>query len=366
MRFHIIIQIFLSILFVFVTNTFASQNLNISNVIVNNALIDTRKGESAQISFYLHQDTHISLSIKDMDGQNIASIQKNCYKGTNTIFWDGIDDAGHPVADEAYYFILKATGLNGLVTLYDPASCSKMEKINIVPQINADKIAYTLTKDAYVRIRIGIHNGPLLKTLLDCEPRKAGNYSETWDTKDESRIIDLNQTDYIVNIQAYTLPENSIITTGIGMSLLDYKISSTNKSSLPGQHYNLSLIDRKRIFSGQSNYSILSLRTMNRAPRFDIHVKANPIRSKQTVSGLIPITIDLEEMTGLILSNQRYEIIAYVDYEFLMEDEQGYHPYTFNLDTRNLTNGDHILTFNVATLTDQVGSGSIKINVQNN
>lgn len=373
--------------FFLISHTTGAANVQISNVIAANPLFNPTAGEEAQLSFYLSQDAEIAVKIFDADAGLIRTIgtKKSGYKGINTILWDGRDAQGNIVADDAYYVVIEATDQKGFTAVYDPTSFSGGKTISVNAAYRAEHITYQLPEACRVRIRIGIPNGPLLRTLIDWEPRQAGSHAESWDGKDESGVLMIKKLFLNIVAQAFTLPENSLITTGSNKDLVVYKLADRKMSAAPHQL----LLKNKKQQTAKKNLErhphYTMSRVLDRAPRFQVKVNSSKkgVRTKQsaqvektvaaaaenvaipTVAGNVSMAVNLEELTGLLLSNQRYEILVYIDYEFFMEDEQGYHPYNFTLDTSYLTNGQHVITFNVTTLTDQVGSGSIIVNVQN-
>jgi len=371
----------MSVLIVSAFNADATQNVSISDVRLENHFFNPTAGDRAQIFFQLSLDAEVDLTIFDADGHliRVISRKRHCFKGTNTVFWDGRDDHGNIVGDDVYNFTIDAKDTHGFTAVYDPTSFSGGEEIQVQVVDGSEGMSYHLPKDARVRIRIGIHKGALLKTLIDWAPRKAGPNNEVWDGKDDGNTLDVRNRNYIVIAEAFALPENSLITTGSGVDLLAYKLASIQKALSPGIQYNLSLEDRKRLFlkndrikaraiNQGSHLHYRMVRTTDRAPSFHIKVN-NPIKigldQIPTVSDEVSMAIIFDENTALVLANQRYEVVVFIDYQFFMEDEQGYHPYNFYLDSRQLTNGRHVITFNVSALTDQVGSGSVIINVQN-
>lgn len=62
------------------------------------------------------------------------------------------------------------------------------------------------------------------------------------------------------------------------------------------------------------------------------------------------ITIRLQESVKQRVTETRYEILVFVDYKFLTEIEEGCSPAKMNINTFNLTEGEHILTVNLVTL----------------
>ncbi len=51
-------------------------------------------------------------------------------------------------------------------------------------------LSYNIPKDSLVKIRVGSEKGPVYRTLVNLEERKAGKTQELWDSKDESGLID--------------------------------------------------------------------------------------------------------------------------------------------------------------------------------
>jgi len=65
-----------------------------------------------------------------------------------------------------------------------------------VKDISWDKekgvLSYIIPKDNVVKIRAGSPLGPVYRTLVDLEERKAGKNQESWDGRDELGLIDFN------------------------------------------------------------------------------------------------------------------------------------------------------------------------------
>ena len=388
------VTLILAVLFILqpLHNELFANNI-ITEVKVEQAEFSPLNGEKAQILFSLAREAAVTLHVYNFDNYLVATPldKKVCTPGTNTVFWNGRNEEGKVVADDAYYFTVEAVDKFGGRELYNPLSFSGGEIVQVGLVNTGGGVSYELPQDALVRIRIGIHDGPLLKTLLDWEPRRAGKHFEKWDGKDDSGVILVDSSDVSVDIQAYSLPTKSLITNGSGLRYAELIVGDSaaeaqmNQIQLSRQAKQRLLVKKKTTTKQASTKNLhphyFMNRATDRAPRFQVKITsrtdavtnsitktvqaADSPAAGEVVSGTITMTIDLEELTGIILANQRYEVIVYIDNEFHMEDEQGYHPYTFNLNTDNLTNGNHTVTFNVATLTGQVGSASIIITVQN-
>ncbi len=391
-KINIVLCVYCFIMLAFINDTALSFNLTkdlaVSNVRINNSLVSHKSGACLDIFFSLRLTTLVSVLIFDSDGTIINEIRKDdkAFMGRNKASWNFKDGNSETIPDSVYHIRIEATDEAGNITIYDPLSQSGGRTLHPVLFNDHGRLSYVLDQDAWVRIRIGIPEGPLLRTLRDWEPQRAGEHRIDWDGMDDTGTVDVRGLKYSVDIQAFTMPENSIIVTGTGVSLAEYRLAQYGV--VPGVDESgfgsreraefFSTVNSKRYAGDDDSIHphYRMARTIDRAPEFQIRID-NPVeqagqdsRSQDTdiptVAGEVSLSLDLEALTGLILSNQRYEIIAYVDYEFFMEDEQGYHPYTFKFDSTTIPDGEHVFTFNVATLSDQVGSASIVVNVRNN
>jgi hypothetical protein len=103
-------------------------------------------------------------------------------------------------------------------------------------------------------------------------------------------------------------------------------------------------------------------------PRFRFELPQDILKTKALVPllrGKVPFEVLLDEEVKRYVTEQRYEIVFFVDFRFAGEVDEGYSPYTWIWDSRTTRNGEHIITVNVATLTGQVESASLKVMVNN-
>ncbi|MBN2070157.1 MAG: hypothetical protein JW814_01770 [Candidatus Krumholzibacteriota bacterium] len=68
---------------------------------------------STTISFILPHDSHVELTIFTPGGRRVATIASRWFAaGRNEVFWNGLDDAGKPVASGVYFYRLEAGELS--------------------------------------------------------------------------------------------------------------------------------------------------------------------------------------------------------------------------------------------------------------
>ena len=103
-------------------------------------------------------------------------------------------------------------------------------------------------------------------------------------------------------------------------------------------------------------------------PRFKLDIPSTIGKTENgvpQVAGKVPVKLSLHPDVKKVITEQRYEMLFFVDFKFFTEEEEGYSPYTWMWNTKLVTNGEHILTVNVCTLAGQVSSFSVKVDVKN-
>lgn len=341
----------------------------IKGVTIKPGIFNPNKGEEVVISYSLSYPGKAIIMIFDPEMHLIKDIiSKKRISGIDRLQWDGRDPTGRIVPDDAYFFTIEAIDYQGNFTFYDPTTFSGGEymKIQVYFDPEERKITYELPKNARVRIRAGIEDGPLLKSIANWCPRLAGKNEELWDGKDESGLIDaLDQEGFRLMADAITLPENSIVTYG-NMQYSYYEYKTVIVSDRPQKR-------ERALYKAKNTIAALQIRLpkgLIPEPKFSIYLYNNK-DIKMDINGLpivqdkVPIKIELDEGIKRIITEHRYEILCFVDCGFITEEEVGYSPYTWIWDTKNVSNGEHIITVNVCTLKGEVSSNSVKVLVKN-
>ncbi|MEK6373629.1 MAG: FlgD immunoglobulin-like domain containing protein [Acidobacteriota bacterium] len=168
-----------------------------------------------------------SVGVVDRDGYVVRTLAKAqpVSAGPVSFGWDARDDSGEFVADEAYSFKVDWRGTGGTDS-YFPADAQ-------VPMTTIDArsydrrtatLSYTLPRPSRVHVQAGTAVldpktkelvGPVMKTIVNREPRVAGAIAEHWSGFDESGAIFIPDLEnFVVAIAASPLPENSVSTFG--------------------------------------------------------------------------------------------------------------------------------------------------------
>ncbi|MFH1146221.1 MAG: hypothetical protein V1736_00755 [Pseudomonadota bacterium] len=339
-----------------------STTLRISDVTVDKRTFNPSMGEKVAISFRLSSPGKAIVRILDPDMGIIADLWPNEREDfEQTVVWDGKDLNGRVVPDEAYFFTIDAVDYQNRVARYDPAAISGGEIIipeDLAFDMDQGFVTYRLAKDARVKIRAGIPNGPLLKTIVNCSPRLSGANNEAWDGKDDPGVLNAGiESSLKLMAEAVTLPDNSIIARGNSeYSYFEYSTLTPNRAGLK----------KPPLQDGNAFALQMGICTSGMEPLFRLELpdSDNP-KGLPMVKGKVPLRICLDDKVKKYAAEQRYEIVLFVDYVFVTEREEGYSPFTLVWDSGEVGNGEHVLTINVATLNGRIWSASAKVFVQN-
>lgn len=339
--------------------------LNIFDVSISNPVFSPSRGEEVNILCKLTQDAKVTIKIYDPDFGLVRNliVDKKCEKGIINEVWDGRDDNNTIVPDEAYFFTIEAKNTKQS-TAYDPTTFSGGEEL-FVPLSSFNREAgtlnYVLKKQTRILFRVGIKNGPLLRTLVDWKPQPKGENTVYWNCLDETDKIDIaGQPNFSMMIAGFELPENSIITYGNKtLAYFEYKEKvKTQEKKEKNTHQRENVTLSKHYFME---------RIMDRSPKVLIkfpHIKEEKEKLIE-LSERVIIQVDLGEEDKKYFTRNQFEIIFSVDGQYFMEETNGYVPYNWVWDTNQFSDGEHFLTVNVASLKNQIGASSVKVIINN-
>jgi hypothetical protein len=335
------------------------ETSTIAEVALDRTAFNPSAGEHVTLSFRLAPaGGPAEVLIYDPDGGLIRRLDSSTdtTTGAANVTWDGRDDSGAIVPDEAYGFVIEAA--SGAV--YDPLTFSGGEVADITEaSIDAiGNIAYTLPAPARVLIRLGVHDGPMYRTLVDWRPRPAGSLVESWDGFDEQGLLRVrDHPDFKVLLTYATLPETTVITHGNQVKTYrDDKLGAgQDRPQRPA---------RPRDEQAPNSFRPTSLvpPAWSRAPQLIMRFPAAPDPAAvPKVKDSVTMTIDVSEADRAGLAEDQHEVIFYVDGLFSAEAERGYLPLTWDWELTQHQPGERILTANVVSFRGQVGVVSRKV-----
>jgi hypothetical protein len=347
----------------------AADTCAITDVKVKPQSFNPAQGETAEITFRVSQPAKIILKLFDAEQRLVAQLFSEAEPGSevSSMVWNGRDMEGVIVPDEAYTMAIDAVTYQGKISSYDPATFSGGEYVELEKLAYNQKnrvVTYHVNKDSRVRIRAGIGDGgPMLKKVAVWKPRLKGERAEAWDGKDESGAVYFaDSKKFVIWGEALSMPENSIFTRGNRDS--DY-FAYKKKLPVPRPE------KEKRPAFRSRDTDLAMLRgvqvTLKQEPRFTLKLPKTPLHASglPLVRGTCPITLYIDKNIKRHITEERYEVIFYVDYKFSTEAEEGFSPFTVMWDTRAVPNGERTITINVATFGGQISSASRRVFVEN-
>jgi|LGVF01.1.fsa_nt_gb hypothetical protein len=346
-------------------NPTSQAALSIKEVEIDRDAFKPSSGDKLGISFRLSDRAKVSLKIFDFDRDIVATLceVQMLDKGNHTLLWNGLDQNGKIVPDEAYFFTIEAVQSSERA-IYDSTVLSggimhEVERIKILPE---QQLEYFLPEKGRMHIRAGIVNGPLLAIPVDWEPRPKGLHRERWDGMDQDNLVSvLKHPRYQIRASYFTLPENTIMTVGNKTtSYVQYKLAQDiQKTGKP----HLSSPRPKSILNSPL-YSAGVLYT--KAPPVEVSFPKAQLNEKgiPVVKGNIGVKVDFPEQYRPFLCSKQYEIYFFLDHQFLTEEPWIRLPYETVLDLGEYELGIHVITMNLISPKGQIAIKSKKVLLQ--
>jgi hypothetical protein len=242
------------------TNRPASSKA-IRAVSVDQNTLNVAAHENVLIAITFAEAGQASILLIDRDGYAVRTLARNQPVRRSASFgWDGRDDRGQIVPDEAYS--LKVDWRSGHRSeTYFPADLPVPMKRVEARSYNrrSATLAYELSEPSRIHIQAGTASpdqrtgtpvGPVMKTVVNREPRTRGLIAEHWSGFDESGTVFIpDLKDFVVAIAATPLPENSIITFGNSTTRFIDRVAVRQGKSLftlhdhNGHHFGLATLD---------------------------------------------------------------------------------------------------------------------------
>ncbi len=335
-----------------ISAAFASEPIRIDKAGVNPKTVDFTKGEKAVISFATSGKAFLSILFKDESGNILNQYELGLQEAGKQVFsWDGKMQNGETVKTDVVVYAIEAKSEDGSLIRFDPSSESGGNDLSF-PKFSLDKksgkIEYILPQAGRVRLRAGILEGALLKTILDWQAKEAGKHELMWDGLDKSGEMNLlNNANLNLNLNAFSLPDNAIIVKQIEPSF-----------AAPDSVYH-------EVKTGR-HFHYLHPRSNCHEPKFKI-IFSDAVKKDEKgiplLKGKTAFSVQIDPSDEIDLIRKRFEVMVYFDSNFLFEEEQAVTPATFTLDVSSWAQGYHLLTVNVMSYDDHIGVETVKVKV---
>lgn len=211
-------------------------------------------GQKATIAFRADVAGTVRVTILDRDRFTIRTLAPvEVQPGVVTVEWDGCDDRSAIVPDEAWSLRIELAG-----GVYDPSLDFMPITEDPQPRMYSPAngvLSFRLSRPSRVHVQAGqakrvdgryTREGPMIRTIVDREPRVAGPIVERWNGFDESGTIRVSSLPhFVISVLATSLPDNSLITRGNrAQSFVEYARShrppsafAVRKRTAPAHHH---------------------------------------------------------------------------------------------------------------------------------
>ncbi len=326
---------------------------------VQQAVVDTARGQTAAITWQTRTSGLIDLAICDMDGVVVRHLMQEAAikSGTHNATWDGKDDDGNFVPNGAYFPFIRLSTQRGSMELFDPTHGKWGGRLPVKDlEYDADtkQITYALEESALCQVRVGEkEGGPSYGTLIHWQPRIAGTHTENWNGKDLQNLFSVhNRGKFQIIFDTLALPPTALLVTG-------------SESTLTKPESNA---DRMAVFppTGKEVYiHSLHSRHICQDPLLEVTISSNPkINSEGLPIAGRAIQFEVtasDEDVAQNLMREGCEVYAFIDGEFQKEIKSASLPAKIDVRTLNLESGRHVITFNLRSVEDHVGSYSMEV-----
>lgn len=190
--------------------------------------------------------------------------------------------------------------------------------------LETGEISYKLEEPARVRLRIGLSTvGPMLHTIYDWEEQEAGEHRVVWDFKDASGKVFFGQrSDFMVALACIPVSDADL---------------SRYRSTVKGYR---------------------------QSPGFRMEFPESTVENDvPQIKDRDPIRITIDGRDQMWLTESKYEVGLFIDYVFLMEEEEGINPFTYEINTRGLREGRHKITANIVGYEGEIGAKTVLVDI---
>lgn len=198
----------------------------ISAVAVSPPFFNPTLGQVEAIRFHLAKPGPVAVTLLDRDLFPIRTYHVTAEAGDVATSWDGRDDEGNVVPDEAYSLRIQ-WGSGREVGVYEPAGHFHPTPVDATIHsysLQDGVLSYSLAQPSRVHAQAGQawtdpktkrQHQIVLKTLIDNRPRMGGTVVETWNgMADGAPIYVPDLPHFVIAVLATPLPPNTILAVG--------------------------------------------------------------------------------------------------------------------------------------------------------
>jgi hypothetical protein len=253
------------------------------------------------------------------------------------------------VAHGLYSFCVVASDAEGDVLSSnptDPGGGELLELRDLQRDAETGRIEYFLPRAGFVRLRVGLKDGPCLETIKPWSAESAGTHAVPWDGTCQIGLIRglYDHPALQVTAVAISMPKNMIVDRGL---------SDLAAGDPPPA---IRLPERLREFTWPPWRKASPSETRGELGRVegDYQIEIDIDTDAEDDTARIRVNCHPHDRSRLF--NRRFELMLFLDTVFEMEEEDAILPFTYALSTRDLAAGQHLVTVNIVDVTGRLGT----------
>jgi hypothetical protein len=313
-------------------------------------------GQKATIEFRSDRAGTVTLTILDRDRFPIRKLAaQNVAKGKTTLTWDGKDDRGEIVPDEAYLVRIELSSGEAR-EVYDPAA-------GFQPVLSEPKRSYSMVSgvlryelDAPSRVHVQAgeavlvgdpkdekRDGPVLKTIVDREPRAAGAVIETWNGYDESCTVYIpSLKNFAISILSESLPPNTLIAVGNRTETFRHYAGVHRNGSRPLY----GTAERTSHIPGKHHQGLSALEDYSPALTLTLRGKKDGEGRVEVGSEPLALTVQMSPEDAKYFLRPEGELAIFIDERPLLHESGATNPAALSVSISSVPPGEHRLAVN--------------------
>lgn len=346
----------------------AESRLTVTNVSKRPQFFSPAEKEVTQITYKLSQAAKVKIKIYDESDYLVKTVleSKSRPEGDNRESWDGMDATGHPVPPGIYRFTIEAKNNAGETVFSDLTDVTGGQENQVASsEIDVEKgvVTYVLRSPSLVITRLGLgEGGPMLRTLEYRKAKPGGLNQVSWDGFDNSGAVNfLKHPKLSLRIEAYSLNANSVVVVG-----------PKDGSNTPSAPAKIVKIDREKRLKRKVDRKIIRNHWQHspnrcRDPEVKIMLPTGTQRDSDgipVVTGPLHLRVDVSEQDNLLVTEERFELMFFVDTVYVYEEEAGFFPYNWTWNPQTRSEGLHAITVNLIGYEDHIGSATVKVRLK--
>jgi hypothetical protein len=350
------------------TAAFAIAPARAQVTLLSQSATELSVASAQQVTYTVRTDRpgRLALEVLTGDGDLVRRLLlPDAAAGTHKLGWDGRDDQGRAVPDEAYC-VRALLEIAGQTATDDPCQRTGGEVVSgtAAEQSPGGDIVYTLSHPARVLIRVGYKGGAMMRSLSVWRPRPAGRNLQRWNGMDDSGTVAVPAERLALVVSAFRLPEFSVLTTG--GSTLDYRAYRlsrgwTERLDVPAADMPVQATERNGLRIARQHHMP---RYKDREPRITVTLATKDGQVLPVDAPLpaeVRVSVDLHEDDRWLLQESLYEVAFFVNGDFVSEEENGYVPISWIWNTSRLPRDRNLLTVNLTGFTGRVGTKTLAV-----